>query len=112
MYPDSGIDPEEYDIKGIMEKYRNVYYISGHMHAGIRAKTAADMFSLCCAEQVNGVTYINLPTYGLVNMFGLPCPGIGAQIEVYKNEVVFRPRNFISNIWITSAEYHFDLLSH
>lgn len=112
IYPDSGIDPDEYDVKGIMEKYRNVYYISGHMHAGIRAKTAADMFSLCCAEQVNGVTYINLPTYGLVNMFGLPCPGIGAQIEVYKNEVVFRPRNFITNKWITSAEYHFDLLPH
>lgn len=110
MYPDSGIDPEEYNIKGIMEKYQNVFYISGHMHAGIRAEAAADMFGLSCAEQVNGVTYINLPTYGIVNMFGLPSPGIGAQIEVYGNEVVFRPRSFITNKWITNAEYHFELV--
>ena len=110
MYPESGIDPDEFDVKGIMEKYENVFYISGHMHAGIRAKSAADMFGLSCAEQVNGVTYINLPTYGIVNMFGIPYPGMGAQLEVYENEVVFRPRSFITNKWITSAEYHFELV--
>ena len=68
------------------------------------------MFGLSCAEQVNGVTYINLPTYGIVNMFGIPDPGMGAQLEVYENEVVFRPRSFITNKWITSAEYHFELV--
>lgn len=109
MWEGSGIDPAKYDIKGIMEKYKNVFYISGHMHSGIKAKAVEEVYGLSNAEQVNGVTYINLPTYGIINMFGTPWSGIGAQLEVYENEVVFRPRNFITNKWFTNAVYHFEL---
>ena len=110
IWEGSGIDIEVNDIKSVMEKYRNVYYISGHMHAGIKAKAVEDMYGLTNAEQVNGVTYLNLPTYGIINMFGTPWSGIGAQLEVYEDEVVFRPRNFITNKWFVNAEYHFDIV--
>lgn len=110
IWDGSSIDLDEYDVKSILEKYDNVFYISGHMHAGIKAKAIDDMYNLSNAEQVNGVTYLNLPTYGIVNMFGNPLSGIGAQLEVYENEVVFRPRNFITNKWYVNAEYHFDIV--
>lgn len=110
IWPDSGILPDEYDLQPILEKYKNVYWISGHMHAGIKATAVEDLFGLSNAETVNGVTYLNLPTYGIVNMFGSPWSGIGAQLEVYDDEVVFRPRNFITNKWFANAEYHFEIV--
>lgn len=110
IWDGSGIARDEYDIQGILEKYDNVFFISGHMHAGIKAKAIDNMYGLSNAEQVNGVTYLNLPTYGIINMFGAPWSAIGAQLEVYENEVVFRPRNFITNNWYENAEYHFELV--
>lgn len=110
IWPDSSIEPDEYDLQPILEKYKNVYWISGHMHAGIKATAVEDLFGLSSAETVNGVTYINLPTYGIINMFGAPWSGIGAQLEVYDDEVVFRPRNFITNKWYVNSEYHFDIV--
>lgn len=109
IWPDCGIDLEDNDIKSIMEKYPNVYYISGHMHAGIKSSAYGEMFGLKTAEQVNGVTYISLPTYGIINMFGNPLSGTGAQLEVYADKVVFRPRNFITGKWYTNAAYEFEL---
>ena len=32
-------------------------------------------------------------------------PGTGMQMEVYENEVIFRPRNYLSNKWYGSFEY-------
>lgn len=116
VWPDSGIptpetDPEDgYYIAPILEKYNNVYWISGHMHSGVKADIIDKEYAISSAEQVNGVTYLNLPTYGIINSFGLPWSCTGAQLEVYDNEVIFRPRNFITNNWYENAEYHFELV--
>ena len=105
IWPGSGIDLGKNDVKSVMEKYPNVFYISGHMHAGIKSKVIDDKFGLSNVETVNGVTYISLPTYGLVNSFGDPIFGTGMQLEVYDDEVIIRPRNFITNAWYTNAVY-------
>ena len=116
VWPDSGIpttavDEEDgYDIAQILEKYSNVFWISGHMHSGVKADAVEELYGLSSAEQINGVTYLNLPTFGIVNSFGLPQSGTGAQLEVYDDEVVFRPRNFLTNNWYENAEYHFELV--
>lgn len=117
IWPDSGIpttemDPEDgVDIAEILEKYNNVFWISGHMHSGVKSADLADMYELSSAETVNGVTYINLPCYGIVNSFGLPYSCTGAQLEVYDDEVIFRPRNFITNNWYETAEMTFSLVT-
>ncbi len=109
IWPDSGIDLEVNPVKEIFEKYDNVFYISGHMHAGIKSKAVQDKYGLSNVEQINGVTYINLPTYGIINMFGAPWSATGMQLEVYDDEVVIRPRNFMTNKWYTNAEYRIDI---
>lgn len=109
IWPDSGIDLECNPVKDIFEKYDNVFYISGHMHAGIKSTVVAEKYGLASVEQVNGVTYISLPTYGIVNMFGDLISGTGMQLEVYDDEVVIRPRNFITNKWYTNSVYHIDI---
>ncbi len=110
IYPDSAIDLAVNDIKTVMEKYENVFYISGHMHGGIRCTWVGEKYDMPIVEQVNGVTYVSLPTYGIVNMYGLLQAGTGMQMEVYEDEVLFRPRNFITNQWFTNAAYTIELV--
>lgn len=115
IWPDSGIptteiDPTKgYDIAQILEKYNNVFWISGHMHSGITAADFAEKNHISSAEKINGVTYINLPTFGIINTFGLPQSCTGAQLEIYDNEVIFRPRNFITGNWYENAAVTFEI---
>ena len=109
IWPGSGIDLSKNDVKSVMEKYKNVFYISGHMHAGIKSTLVDQNYKLACVETANGVTYISLPTYGLVNSFGDPVFGTGMQLEVYDDEVIIRPRHFITNAWYTNAVYEISL---
>ena len=109
IWPGSGIDLGKNDVKSVMERYPNVFYISGHMHTGIKSSVIDEKFGLANVETVNGVTYITLPTYGLVNSFGDPIFGTGMQLEVYDDEVIIRPRNFITNAWYTNAVYEISL---
>ena len=109
IWPGCGIDLEKNDIKTIMEKYENVFYISGHMHSGIKSREFEEQYGFSNAEVLNGVTYLSIPSYGLVNSFGLPQCGTGAQLEIYDDEVVFRPRNFVLNKWYENSEYHFEI---
>lgn len=111
IYPDGEIELEKNDIKSVMEKYENVFYISGHIHGGIKSGVAADFCEMANVEQVNGVTYVSLPTYGIVNSFGYPWSGTGMQMEVYEDHIIFRPRNFITNKWFTNAVYSIDLVA-
>ena len=109
IYPDSPIELDKNDIKSVMEKYSNVFYISGHIHGGIKSKLAAKVCDMANVEQVNGVTYVSLPSYGILNTFGHPWSATGIQMEVYDDEIIFRPRNFITNKWFTNAVYRVEL---
>ena len=109
VYPDSGIELDKNDIKSVMEKYENVFYISGHIHGGIKSTLAADLAGFSNVEQENGVTYVSLPTFGIINSFGYPWSGTGIQMEVYEDKVIFRPRNMVTNAWFTNAVYTIEL---
>ena len=50
------------------------------MHTGVKAEAIQEMYGLSSAEQINGVTYLNLPTFGILNSLGLPLSGTGAQL--------------------------------
>lgn len=92
-------------IRPVLEKYRNVFFLSGHMHIGINGEFTESVFGFSCVETINGVTYVNLPTYLLVNRFGVPWGGLGFQMEVYEDEVLFRARNYATSKWYPAYEF-------
>ena len=92
-------------IKAVLEKYKNVFYISGHLHAGINGELTEKTLGFKCVETINGVTYVTLPTYLLVNRFGLPWNGTGFQMEVYGDRVLFRARSFLYSKWYSAYEF-------
>lgn len=109
VWPGSGIETWRYDLHSILKKYENVFYISGHMHTGVKATLVDKLFKVSSVERVDDVTYINLPCYGIVNMFGLPWSGTGAQLEIYDDEVVYRPINYLTSNWYENSVYHIEL---
>ena len=115
VWPDSGIDQEEYDLVSVMEQYKNVVYISGHMHSGTKSKLVEEKYGITSAEKKafteggNEVIYFSLPTLGIVNAFGLPLWGRGATLEVYENHIIWRPVNYLTGNWYEASEYSFNL---
>lgn len=111
VWKDGAMDSESSTkIKATLEKYKNVFYISGHMHEGINGKLTEKVLGFCCVETLNGVTYVSLPTYLLVNRFGFLHNGMGLQMEVYKSKVVFRARNYLTSRWYPDYEYEVPLV--
>lgn len=109
IWDGSGIDLKEYDICSILEKYDNVFFISGHMHGGVRCTAVGEAYNMPMAEEVNGVVYMSLPTYAILNQYGIPWSGTGAQLEVYGGKVIFRPINYLTGKWYENSSYSFNL---
>ncbi len=106
VHDGGSMQPESSDrIKAVMEKYKNVFYISGHMHEGINGDYTEENLGFRNIETVNGVTYVSLPSYLLFNRYGYMGNGMGMQMEVYENEVVFRARNFSVSDWYEPDDY-------
>ncbi len=76
----------------IMSKYDNVVFITGHLHTG---------FTDFLYENKNGVHLVNVPSFTIENKTGdYNEAGLGFIAEVYKNEVIFRARDFAKGIWV------------
>ena len=75
-------------VRAVMEKYKNVFFINGHLHGGIFEKT----FEVLNEEK--GVYSLSVPGYRKENNFGITDSGVGYYCEVYDKEVVFTARNF------------------
>lgn len=106
VWEDGAVNPESSaKIKAVLEKYKNVFYICGHMHEGINGKLTESVLGFSCVETLNGVTYVSLPTYLLVNRYGIPWNGLGFQMEVYEDEVIFRARSYMTSKWYLAYEF-------
>ena len=99
IWDDGGLDDNSDAVQAILEKYENVFFISGHVHTGINGPLVETVFGFSCVETINGVNYVNLPTYMIINRYGVPWGGMGFQMEVYDDEVLFRARNYGSSKW-------------
>ena len=94
-----GIGEASDRILEIIKQYENVFYISGHIHAGFSTEDDSTVYS--SVERYDGYTLINSPCYMYPDFRrgGNLLNGTGYVVEVYENEVVLRARNFISGIW-------------
>ncbi len=105
------MDPESSAmIKPVLEKYKNVFFISGHMHEGINGDLTEKVMGFRNIETENGVTYVSLPSYLLLNRYGYPWNGLGMQMEVYEDSVLFRARSYMCSYWYSGYEYEVELV--
>ena len=102
-WDDGGIGEASDTIKNIMKQYNNVFYISGHIHAGFETE-ASDLYS--SVEKHNGYTLINVPCYMYPDVIrgGHITNGTGYVIEIYDGEVLLRARNFAASTWCTQYD--------
>ncbi len=94
---------ESDDVRAVMEKHKNVFFINGHLHGGIFEKTFEVL------NKDNNVFSLSVPGYRKENNFGITDCGTGYYAEVYDNKVVFTARKFISGEYVEGDYTKFEL---
>lgn len=72
-------------IRAIFEKYKNVYYITGHLHYG----TSKYNF-----EDYGAFKALSVPTVGVINHGDFPADAQGYIVSVYEDKIILRSRVF------------------
>ena len=105
-----GMGEQSAVIEKALKEYDNVFLISGHLHATLsNEKTEAEL-GYKTVESDGSFHSINLPRIGVLSSVGYHWLGVGYNIEVYDNEVVFRARNYFSGNWIPEYNYTVELV--
>ncbi len=91
------LDRNMYDLTDVLNDYDNLVYFGGHTHIE---------FGQGSVYTFNGVNCINLPrtTEGV----DYDC-GVGAQVEVYEDEILVRMRDYESGKWLEEYEYSYSI---
>lgn len=105
-----GIGEQSDAVNEILQKYKNVFYINGHIHSGVSGDLNYKINGFKSIETHGNITSINLPSYMYPNLRGQVPSGLGFVFEVYENEVVIRARSYSSNVWYTAYDYTIPLV--
>ncbi|MBR3767448.1 MAG: metallophosphoesterase [Clostridia bacterium] len=90
------------EVRAVMEKYKNVFFINGHLHGGVCDKVEAVL------NKENNVVSISIPGYRKENNFGITDAGVGYYCEVYSDKVIFKARNFLTGKNVTGEYTRFE----
>lgn len=107
---DGGIGEQSDKVEAILRKYKNIFYISGHLHNGIGDKFTSEAWGYKSVETNGNITSVNLPAYMYLTYRGQVMSGLGFVFEVYDDEVIIRARSYSSNVWYTDYEYTVELV--
>lgn len=90
-------------IRGILNDYKNVFYIYGHMHAQLSHDYTV--------RQEGNITTVCVPMFTSVDPSDETgeSSGVGFQLEAYENSIVFRARNCYDGKWLENYKYTFDI---
>lgn len=104
-----GIGAASDTILGIIKQYKNVFYISGHIHEGFSVNAEKNGFT--SVEKYDGYTLINVPCYMYPDFIrkGVISNGTGYVFEMYNDKVLIRARNFITGTWCTKYDVTVDI---
>ena len=100
--PSAGsVGPQSDAVTAILNKYQNVFLLTGHLHSGLSAANF---------EQVGNFVSVNVPAIGIVSKDGgYEAAGTGYMIELYDGEVLFRARDFAGGRWMPEYDRAFAL---
>ncbi len=91
------VSEEVYDI---ISSYKNVFFITGHLHTGFGYYTYQTI------DTENNVQGINVPSIGINNKDGTyNNPGTGLYVEVTDDAVTFYARDFANAKYLTEKEF-------
>ncbi len=86
----------------ILNRYPNVFYITGHLHTGIGQYTY---------EEIGNIHGINVPSIGITNKDGdYNNAGTGVILEIYEDKVVSRARDFGTGEYIPDYTVTYELV--
>ncbi len=88
-----------YELTDILNDYDNLLYFCGHTHAEF---TQNSVYTL------GGVNCINLPRCTEYKTEGYDT-GIGAQVELYDDEILVRIRDYYDGVWLEEYEYSYPI---
>lgn len=104
-----GLGEQSDAIDAVLQKYDNVFYITGHIHSGLTNEFTGKLFKYNSVEKHGNITCVNLPSYQYFSLKGVPVNGTGYVFEVYDDEVVIRARDYIGGFWLNNYEYRIDV---
>ena len=114
---EGGIGEQNAEVVKVLKKYDNIFFISGHIHAGLKVESdsiGADYASVEYMKNDNGnnITLINLPSYMYPDFIrgGHIANGCGWVVEAYDTKVMLRARNFGTGTWLTKYDVTVDLV--
>ena len=114
---EGGIGDQSDAVVEILKKYDNVFYFSGHIHAGFKnegSKIGVKYSSVEYIENNNGnnITLINIPCFANpdISRGGHIANGCGWVVEAYNEKVLLRARNFTAGTWLTKYDVSIELV--
>ena len=96
-------------VDAILQKYQNVFYITGHVHSGFTNDFTGNIYKYNSVEKHGNITCVNLPCYMYFSYKGVVVDGTGYVFEVYDNKVEIRARNYIAGCWLNKYNYTIEL---
>lgn len=98
---DGGIGDQSAQVEAVLKKYKNVFYITGHLHNGFSNERQEDINHYVSVESDGSFHSVNVPCYMYMTIRGRVANGTGYQLEVYDDRVEIRPRSFSAGVWYT-----------
>ncbi len=88
------------EIYDIISSYKNVFFITGHLHTGFGYYTYQTI------SEENNVQGVNVPSISINNKDGTyNNPGTALYVEVTDSKVIFYARDFAQGKYLTTAEF-------
>ena len=100
-----GIGVQSAQVEAILQQYKNIFYISGHIHNSVTNTQTATLYGYESVESYGNITSVNLPAYSYKNSLLETEKGLGFVFEAYDDEVVIRTRSFTNGIWLPQYTY-------
>ena len=107
---EGGIGEQSDSVNEILQRYKNIFFINGHLHSGFKNDKDKGLFKFQSIEKVGNITSINVPSLMNFSIKGNIFNGTGYIFEVYDDEVVIRARNYATGIWLSNYDKTIELV--
>lgn len=95
------------EVYEILNDYKNVFFITGHLHTGFGKNTYQTI------DEANNVQGINVPSVGIDNKDGsYNNNGTGLYVEVTPDSVIFYARDFAQGKYLTTDEFEHAVMTY